>query len=406
MNVLKKQRSIIKEAADLFGISIFRSSRGNRWKKDFTRFSPELIRPASGYSTPSDQKTNQVQFLKKQLLESIEAHRHSLSAFHKFKDCCRLAQSIASLHKLPDLLGSIKSKLDLCGVHLLLFSEEFQKYVPGSIPTLPLSEIKDLHQALDMEPGARSILGNLHTLRKKFPGIVRLIPDSKDQTTTGSAIIFPMHDKYKPERIIGFLSLHDQDEDRFSDEVATDFIDHFAEVFSWSLVSLRDHEKLLRENTSDYLTGCHNRNYLTKHAPRLLNFADRKKFSIALLFIDLDGFKMVNDSLGHQCGDLILIEVAHKIQNFVRRHDIFVRMGGDEFILLLPDTNDENASYIAQRIAREISLIDISLVCVKATGLCVSASVGKAMYKNGDSLDALINRADKNMYSVKTAKKN
>ncbi len=123
------------------------------------------------------------------------------------------------------------------------------------------------------------------------------------------------------------------------------------------------------------------------------------------MFIDLDGFKKINDKLGHQCGDLILVEVGRKIQSQVRNYDIFVRLGGDEFIILMPDTDQQTATVLADRIGREIQAIDISEICNNSTSLKISASTGIAMYSSGDCLDELIRRADQDMYLAKNSQK-
>jgi diguanylate cyclase (GGDEF)-like protein len=124
---------------------------------------------------------------------------------------------------------------------------------------------------------------------------------------------------------------------------------------------------------------------------------------VHLLFIDLNGFKAVNDTLGHEAGDLVLVGVAQAIRAMVRKYDIFVRMGGDEFVILLPDTDRDMAAIFTQRLRQTLAGIDVSALSGLATELSISASVGVSRHQPGQSLDDLIRSADLRMYEEKTA---
>jgi two-component system, cell cycle response regulator len=160
-------------------------------------------------------------------------------------------------------------------------------------------------------PGVQPIMNTMSGMRHTPSDIRSFLPESWDRNQDGSVCIFFLADKYHPETVIGLLCLADRNPERFHADMATDFIEYFADSFAWTLVTLREHEKLIRENTLDQLTGCHNRTYLCKHAPRILDFAQRKDFPVALLFIDLDKFKAINDTMGHSCGDLVLVTAQH-----------------------------------------------------------------------------------------------
>lgn len=399
----EKQKSIIQHAANHLKNTFFSSRRLNRRRKDGMFASQN--RDSSAVNYLPDNNHSEVLRLKENLKENIELYQRSLSAFHKFRDCCAMVQATQDLKELSDLLISLTRKLEIDAIRLVLCHEIYADYLPDEIDTLTNIDIQKIIQDLQIKPDRKSASGKLINLQNNISESSKLLPDFQIDFPEGSAIIFPLQDKFFPEKIIGFLTFYDLDEDRFSGEIATDFIDHFAQIFAWSLAGLRDHEKLVRESTTDHLTGCHNRTYFTKHAPRIIDFATRKNLSVALLFIDLDGFKKVNDKLGHQCGDLILVEVGRKIQSQVRNYDIFVRLGGDEFIILMPDTDQNTATKLADRIGREIKAIDISEVCKNSTPLKISASTGTAMYSSGDSLEELVRRADKNMYLAKNSRK-
>ncbi|MFP4398932.1 MAG: diguanylate cyclase [Desulfonatronovibrio sp.] len=381
----------------------FRSRRPNRHRKN--KISQIRNQDTSDENFSPDSNNKEVVRLKKKLRENIELYQQSLAAFHKFRDCCTMVQAIQDLKQIPDLLISLTRKLNIDAIRLVLCQEIYTDYIPSEIDTLANTDIQRIINTLQIKAGRKSASGKLIDLKNNIPDSSELLPVPQNDSSGGSAIIFPLQDKFSPEKTIGFLTLYDLDEKRFSGKIATDFIDHFAQIFAWSLAGLRDHEKLVRESTRDHLTGCHNRTYFTKHAPRIIDFAIRKNLSVALLFIDLDGFKKVNDKLGHQCGDLILVEVGRKIQSQVRNYDIFVRLGGDEFIILMPDTDQQTATVLADRIGREIQAIDISGICKNSTSLKISASTGIAMYSSGDCLDELIRRADQDMYLAKNSQK-
>lgn len=345
---------------------------------------------------------NKISELKENLKTAIDLAQMNLSAFQKFKHCSHEIQSTRSLDYLPGVLESIKSRLRLQDIFLVLAEEDYSGFVPLSIRTKPEADLKALMTDMGLDaPGIKPIMGSMPGIRQAFPGIEHIFPDNQEAGENGSACIFFLADKYHPQAITGILCLVDKNLHRFCVDMATDFIEYFADSFAWTMVTLREHEKLIRENTLDQLTGCHNRTYFCKHAPRILEFAQRKGFPVALLFVDLDKFKAINDSMGHACGDLVLIAIAGRIRSIVREYDIFIRLGGDEFLVLLPDVDQQTALDTAKRIQKEIQSVDVAGVCGQKTRLNASVSVGVAMCEQGESLEQLIARADKSMYSVK-----
>jgi diguanylate cyclase (GGDEF)-like protein len=130
--------------------------------------------------------------------------------------------------------------------------------------------------------------------------------------------------------------------------------------------------------------------------------AHRDDSQFAVLFIDLDGFKAVNDSLGHEAGDKVLQEATKSFLLCIRESDKVARIGGDEFVVLTERTTPQLAAKIAERIIAQIK-VPISLACGEAN---IGASIGIAIYpKNGTSLDAMMKAADDAMYRVKRSTK-
>lgn len=347
-----------------------------------------------------------VHALQCRLERTLELYQRNLSVFHKFKFCANEIQSMTSLDQLPGLLDTLRDRLNVQDILLVLDKEQYAEYLPDSIPTWTQLSLRRVLGEIGLTDSFRHpLLGTYADLLIQAPSVRELLQTHRNQGSFGSVCIFPLWDKYQPNNLIGFLTLADDSPLRYTGGMATDFIEFFADLFSWSLVTLREHQKLQWESTLDHLTGCHNRTYLMKHAPRILEFAQRKQFPVALLFIDLDGFKMVNDTLGHACGDQILIAVAQRVQSIVREYDIFIRLGGDEFLVLLPDVTQATAQRTANRIQGELHTLATSHICSIKTQLTVSASIGLAMHRPGETLQEFIQRADKNMYNAKVLNK-
>ncbi len=132
--------------------------------------------------------------------------------------------------------------------------------------------------------------------------------------------------------------------------------------------------------------------------------AHRTQQKVALMFIDLDGFKAVNDTFGHDAGDVVLVEVARRLQKEIRAEDTVARMGGDEFVVVLGRLEDDNhAAQIAARMIFSVAQ-DIAF---EGRKLRVGSSIGIALYpENGNSVESLLLAADQAMYGVKRAGKN
>lgn len=148
----------------------------------------------------------------------------------------------------------------------------------------------------------------------------------------------------------------------------------------------------------DSLTGLPNRAQLGDHLKIAISLAKRNNMQLALMFIDLDRFKDINDTMGHSIGDAFLVEIARRIQQALREEDTAARLGGDEFILMLPNSDAKGAAQVAQKI-----LDIISVPChIDQYDLTTTASIGIAMYPDdGLDLESLSKNADTAMYRAK-----
>ncbi len=117
-------------------------------------------------------------------------------------------------------------------------------------------------------------------------------------------------------------------------------------------------ETLAVATTTDKLTGLHNRNYLQERLEAEISRAKRYKTSLSCLLFDIDFFKVVNDMYGYEWGDILLRSLADKLKSLVRKEDILTRYGDEEFLLVLPNTPEENAFLFAERFRREIERME------------------------------------------------
>ena len=180
---------------------------------------------------------------------------------------------------------------------------------------------------------------------------------------------------------------------------------HFVAIFSDITVHKQDQERMLRLAHYDALTDLPNRALLLEHLNQMTKTAERKGTKVAVIFLDLDHFKEVNDSLGHDSGDELLQTVAKRLCGSVRAgQDTVARMGGDEFVVLLPGL--ESTSDLAT-VAQKLLSCFLVPVNVKGHQLTVTASIGISVYPDdGRGVPELIRSADAAMYQAKSAGRN
>ncbi|MEP1445026.1 MAG: diguanylate cyclase [Paraglaciecola sp.] len=163
---------------------------------------------------------------------------------------------------------------------------------------------------------------------------------------------------------------------------------------------LEKQAKVLHSKSStDELTGLMNRREMNLRAPELIKQAKRYDHTIALLMIDIDHFKRINDSFGHLEGDRILQELGRALQTFGRETDLIARFGGEEFIMLLPDTGVNDANLFAERLHRLTSKIEVD-------DFSITVSIGITMSDGSQSLHDLTMQADSALYQAKEKGRN
>ncbi|BDT68880.1 putative diguanylate cyclase DgcT [Comamonadaceae bacterium OS-1] len=160
------------------------------------------------------------------------------------------------------------------------------------------------------------------------------------------------------------------------------------------------------QSITDSLTGLANRRHFVHTAQRELDLALRHRLPLALLILDIDHFKRVNDTHGHDAGDKVLVEVARRCAQGLRTTDLLARWGGEEFVVLLPNTPLEHARQLAERM-REAVAFSAQLHAPK-DAVRVTISMGAAGMAEGEpmTLDALVQAADNALYDAKRAGRN
>jgi diguanylate cyclase (GGDEF)-like protein/PAS domain S-box-containing protein len=168
---------------------------------------------------------------------------------------------------------------------------------------------------------------------------------------------------------------------------------------------LKNHAvEIEHQATHDHLTGLPNRYILNDRLQQSINFAHRYQSMLAVVFVDLDQFKLINDSMGHSVGDQLLVSVSQLISNNVREIDTVVRLGGDEFVILIP--NVHNQEDIEHSLARLLHHLSIPLT-INNFNFTVTCSMGVSVYPNdGKDPDTLLKNADSAMFKAKHAGRN
>ncbi|MCP4286329.1 MAG: EAL domain-containing protein [Gammaproteobacteria bacterium] len=221
----------------------------------------------------------------------------------------------------------------------------------------------------------------------------------------------PLHQVLKTGQSTTALHLHNTANGECTFELsASPFADSEGRILGIVQVSRDITEKLKAEDRirflahHDALTGLPNRVLLRDRFTQAVNYADRAGHSVAVLFLDLDHFKDVNDSLGHKVGDRLLQEVVARLSSIVRSSDTVSRLGGDEFVVVIPQAEVQGApEQIAGHFLKELN----EPFYIDRHNLRLSASIGISLYPiDGEEFDTLLKNADTAMYSAKEAGRN
>ncbi|MCI5168597.1 MAG: sensor domain-containing diguanylate cyclase, partial [Candidatus Electrothrix sp. GM3_4] len=167
-----------------------------------------------------------------------------------------------------------------------------------------------------------------------------------------------------------------------------------------------ENARLFKKSVMDALTGIHNRAYFDNFLLHSTKKALQENGKLSLILIDVDKFKIFNDTYGHQVGDIVLQSVAQEIKKSIRKDDVAARYGGDEFVIILPDTGKEEAGVVGEQINRAVYEHKVIHETDKGKEvLTVTVSVGVAELTGNDRTE-LVESADKALYRVKELGRN
>jgi diguanylate cyclase (GGDEF)-like protein len=202
--------------------------------------------------------------------------------------------------------------------------------------------------------------------------------------------------------VIGVLTLYDREDGEVFDEADLATLRTFTSQATVAVDNVVLHEEARRLSITDGLTGLWNYRYFTMTIGKEIERAARFGRPLALLLLDLDHFKLVNDVYGHQRGDAVLVELAGRVRAQVRDVDTVARYGGEEFVVVLPETDEEGAVQAAERIRGAVRRRPFGEV--GETPLEVTVSVGVAVFPvHGAGSTSLLRRADEALYTAKRA---
>lgn len=213
------------------------------------------------------------------------------------------------------------------------------------------------------------------------------------------------------KRLIGSLNLGSCDAGRFTPAMGTDFIEHMASIIAICLENVISNEMLKYIGLTDSLTDVYNRRYIDRRLLEEVARARRQQYEVSVMYIDIDHFKKVNDTVGHHGGDEVLREVAARIKAELRLSDALARFGGEEFVVLLIDAGIDSATMVAQRIRASIAGTPFRLA--NDATILVSVSIGVATlddYERENPLESvahkLVAHADAALYQAKESGRN
>ncbi len=267
---------------------------------------------------------------------------------------------------------------------VLYFSNKSNKDISNTSLILEKSEINELDKADEI------------IIKTETDKLAYLSPLIKLGNTT--FLISPIRNQ---ETFLGFICVCFHESTEINQELTsslTEISDRAAVAFSNAIWE----NKLFHQAHYDALTTLPNRYLFQDRLEQAIERAKRNKLNVAVLFIDLDRFKNINDSLGHTIGDKLLIEVSKVLLKCARSYDSVARFGGDEFTVVISDANDEEVYLQSEKLARRITELMSIPIAIDEHKFNITASVGIAIFPgDADNINDLLKNADTAMYEAK-----
>ncbi len=352
-------------------------------------------------------KTNETQRLKAQLealLFNAHENQKKLERFEAIEFKLMAAESIEDLLRIIGHDYMHLFKLDACTLLLEDSDLSLRRLIPES--TLEAAEYNFL-----------TLLSFPVELEKLQYMSSKICTDTyqasrhqwlMDKPEIASIAVLPLIRRGKK---IGVFCCGSRDVNRFQSSASSDFLQRLSYIMAVCVENALNLERLKQSTFTDPLTRVRNRRFFDQRLPEELNRRDRSHTSISCIFLDIDHFKSVNDNYGHGVGDDVLRQVAQRVQSVLRTHDVLARYGGEEFAVLLPDTGNEEAMMVAQRI---INAVNRSRVAIdKNVLLTITISAGVSTIESEQCFEdirelglKLLASADQALYDAKEMGRN
>jgi len=345
----------------------------------------------------------------KKKLEKAFAKEHSLRELITIES--KIAQSIAHTNDVESFLKNTMGVIDKYGNYAFAFisikeDRGFRLVSQIEHEKLDIKEI--LGEVFTFENRESSLCDKCHDILKNQITIINDVEDvpyfrDKEQFLSAnihSVLSLPIY-SINNEKIVGILSLFfNKIHNLLKDEV--NMYKNIAETIALGVESIEmrlEKEYLIQEleyqANTDQLTKVINRRKGFELLSQEIQRSSRYNNPLSLIYLDIDNFKSINDTYGHKEGDKVLIDMCNHLEDILRLTDSFIRWGGEEFIIILPETDIEKAVLIAEKLRKELE-----------TKTNFTASFGVSQYNEKDDVDSFLMKADKNMYKAKELGKN
>lgn len=347
--------------------------------------------------------------LREDLALLLEQARRNEEIMRRYQEFDLTFVSAGSFRELIDsIFKTLKesSELDVVTLSLLDPCYDIRRILidlditPSEFPTLLFlqeeEELNDLHEHLH-----KTVLGRYDQERHgtMFPEPIEL---------PASVALVPL---IRNKKLIGSLGLGSFHPSRFAPNLATDFMRHLGCIVAICIENVINNERLKHIGLTDPLTGVNNRRYVERRLHEEISRITRQGSALSCLYIDIDHFKKINDTIGHQGGDEVLREVAACIKGELRLSDALGRLGGEEFLALLIDADSTDAMVVAERIRAGVA--ELTFAITANVNLAVTVSIGVATLIAPDhnvSIEAialeLIAKGDRALYQAKGGGRN
>lgn len=360
---------------------------------------------ASLYMNQAGQENKHLEKTLQELRRRIEDNQHILSHFQEFELQIFHCDTLTELFDKLLLESLTHFRLDSVSIMLNDVDHQMRTLAERMRVSNYNSRLQFLHNPLIFNhlfanpPVAR--LGSLEASEA-----IQLFPQG---TRIKSSAVLPL---IRHNKVMGCINFGSTDTERFTPDKSADFLNHLAMITAVCLENGFGLESLRQQSLIDVLTQVYNRRSFEIELARELARAARHGHTLSCMFIDIDHFKIINDTYGHQSGDECLRLVAHHIKELLRKTDVFARYGGEEFVALMPETNLEYARQTAERIREGIANIGIKAENGKVfqSTLSIGVSSHHFLEKGEIVLQALgenlLSRADHAMYAAKRSGRN